>query len=187
MLIYSRPVSIKAEVSHSSGALHGVQETEQEPGDADPLREQPAGLAGARQLSVPLQPGKFHAQLLQQSAICELYIRLLCQFNPAAVLPFLQGHDAYRVEVNTATSSCFVFTLCDLERAFRLQMNICRRSALLYLSVSTRFRATSLNDRSQGEPRGQTLHGSPPHISACSSKLTASECGISRVCGSSKS
>ena len=28
----------------------------------------------------------------------ELYVRLLCQFEPGAVLPFLQSHDAYRVE-----------------------------------------------------------------------------------------
>ncbi|KAK9839358.1 hypothetical protein WJX84_012353 [Apatococcus fuscideae] len=34
--------------------------------------------------------------------MCELYIRLLCQFNATAVLPFLQGHDAYRVEMALA-------------------------------------------------------------------------------------
>ena len=33
-----------------------------------------------------------------QAGVGELYVRLLCQFEPAAVLPFLQSHDAYRVE-----------------------------------------------------------------------------------------
>lgn len=33
-----------------------------------------------------------------QSGAGELYVRLLCEFEPAAVLPFLQAHDAYRVE-----------------------------------------------------------------------------------------
>ena len=29
----------------------------------------------------------------------ETFIRLLCQFEPEAVLEFLQGHEAYRVQV----------------------------------------------------------------------------------------
>ena len=36
--------------------------------------------------------------LLAQSGIGQLYVRLLCEFEPAFVLPFLQSHDAYRVE-----------------------------------------------------------------------------------------
>lgn len=87
-----------------------MQETEQEPADSSPVMLGPGSLAAGRQLSVPLQPGKLHAQLLQQPAICELYIRLLCQFNANAVLPFLQGHDAYRVQVeHTPFASLSVF------------------------------------------------------------------------------
>lgn len=39
-----------------------------------------------------------HEALLAQAGVGELYVRLLCQFEPAAALPFLQSHDAYRVE-----------------------------------------------------------------------------------------
>lgn len=39
-----------------------------------------------------------HEALLAQHGVGELYVRLLCQFEPGAVLPFLQSHDAYRVE-----------------------------------------------------------------------------------------
>ena len=39
-----------------------------------------------------------HEALLAQNGVGELYVRLLCQFEPDAVLPFLQSHDAYRVE-----------------------------------------------------------------------------------------
>ena len=38
-------------------------------------------------------------QLLADEGSCELYVRLLCQFEPAAVLPFLQSHDSYRYVV----------------------------------------------------------------------------------------
>lgn len=30
----------------------------------------------------------------------ELYIRLMCRFEPASVLPFLQSHESYRVQVS---------------------------------------------------------------------------------------
>ncbi|CAL8466179.1 g5715 [Coccomyxa elongata] len=36
--------------------------------------------------------------LLVQAGAGELYARLLCEFEPAAALPYLQAHDAYRVE-----------------------------------------------------------------------------------------
>ena len=39
-----------------------------------------------------------HEALLAQNGVGELYVRLLCQFEPDMVLPFLQSHDAYRVE-----------------------------------------------------------------------------------------
>lgn len=39
-----------------------------------------------------------HEALLAQQGVGERYVRLLCQFEPGAVLPFLQSHDAYRVE-----------------------------------------------------------------------------------------
>ncbi|DBA69468.1 TPA: hypothetical protein ACH3X2_012810 [Trebouxia sp. C0005] len=39
-----------------------------------------------------------HDQLLAEPAMCEQFVGLLCQFEPAAVLPFLQSHDSYRVE-----------------------------------------------------------------------------------------
>ena len=37
-----------------------------------------------------------HEQLLSQTAMCEQFIGLLCQFERGAVLPFLQSHDSYR-------------------------------------------------------------------------------------------
>ena len=41
-----------------------------------------------------------HRQLLADEGSCELYVRLLCQFEPRAVLPFLQSHDSYRCPAN---------------------------------------------------------------------------------------
>ena len=37
-----------------------------------------------------------HKQLLGQEVHAEQYLRLLCQFDPPAVLPFLQSHDSYQ-------------------------------------------------------------------------------------------
>ncbi|KAL3136710.1 hypothetical protein ABBQ38_005943 [Trebouxia sp. C0009 RCD-2024] len=39
-----------------------------------------------------------HDELLAEPAMCEQFVGLLCQFEPSAVLPFLQSHDSYRVE-----------------------------------------------------------------------------------------
>ena len=43
-----------------------------------------------------------HERLLKDPQVCELYIRLLCQYEPSAVLPFLQTQDAYRWVHNTS-------------------------------------------------------------------------------------
>lgn len=40
--------------------------------------------------------GPSHAALLPREEDCELYVRLLCEFQPQAVLPFLQSVDTYR-------------------------------------------------------------------------------------------
>jgi hypothetical protein len=45
--------------------------------------------------------------LLVQSGAGELYVRLLCEFEPAAVLSFLQAHDAYRVEEVLPYTQCY--------------------------------------------------------------------------------
>ena len=37
-----------------------------------------------------------HESLLSDSSMCEHFVGLLCQFEPAAVLPFLQSYDSYR-------------------------------------------------------------------------------------------
>lgn len=37
-----------------------------------------------------------HGALMAREEDCELYVRLLCDFEPAAVLPFLQSHTSYR-------------------------------------------------------------------------------------------
>ncbi len=37
-----------------------------------------------------------HRALMAQEGCCELYVRLLCQYEPRAVLPFLQSHTSYR-------------------------------------------------------------------------------------------
>jgi len=39
-----------------------------------------------------------HKQLLGQEVHAEQYLRLLCQFDPPAVLPFLQSHDSYQCD-----------------------------------------------------------------------------------------
>ena len=38
-----------------------------------------------------------HDELLAQPAMCEQFVGLLCRFERAAVLPFLQSHDSYRL------------------------------------------------------------------------------------------
>ena len=38
--------------------------------------------------------------LQAEAQASELYVRLLCQFEPTAVLPFLQNHEAYRVQAS---------------------------------------------------------------------------------------
>lgn len=45
-----------------------------------------------------------HGALMAREEDCELYVRLLCDFEPAAVLPFLQSHTSYR-----CTLGCFKF------------------------------------------------------------------------------
>jgi len=42
-----------------------------------------------------------HDQLVAEPAMCEQFVGLLCQFEAAAVLPFLQSHDSYRYTVVT--------------------------------------------------------------------------------------
>lgn len=37
-----------------------------------------------------------HGALMAREDTCELYVRLLCQYEPRAVLPFLQSHGSYR-------------------------------------------------------------------------------------------
>lgn len=41
---------------------------------------------------------------------CELYVRLLCQYEPRAVLPFLQSHASYRCETYDAHPSLPLFS-----------------------------------------------------------------------------
>ena len=59
--------------------------------------------------TVPARPGsqpasqlrrgaEVHKQLLGHEVHAEQYLRLLCQFNPPAVLPFLQSHDSYQCD-----------------------------------------------------------------------------------------
>ena len=43
--------------------------------------------------------------LQAEAQASELYVRLLCQFEPTAVLPFLQNHEAYRVQARMHESS----------------------------------------------------------------------------------
>lgn len=52
-----------------------------------------------------------HDQLLAEPAMCEQFVGLLCQFEPAAVLPFLQSHDSYRYSV-IAPDKCKACTSC---------------------------------------------------------------------------
>ena len=42
------------------------------------------------------QAVEMHEALLSEPSMCEHYVGLLCQFEPTAVLPFLQSYDSYR-------------------------------------------------------------------------------------------
>ena len=69
------------------GAMQAGQEVE---GEKQGLRLlPPAALKGGLGAAGSLQA---------EAQASELYVRLLCQFEPAAVLPFLQNHEAYRVQ-----------------------------------------------------------------------------------------
>ena len=48
---------------------------------------------------MPRRGGEANAQAEVQAS--EIFVGLLCQYEPEAVLPFLQSHEAYRVQVNT--------------------------------------------------------------------------------------
>ncbi|KAK9804391.1 hypothetical protein WJX72_010740 [[Myrmecia] bisecta] len=61
-----------------------------------------------------------HGKLLAQAQVCELYMRLLCQFEPASVLPFLQAQDSYRVEVGGAP-------LVAAREALKAAIALCQR------------------------------------------------------------
>ena len=48
----------------------------------------------------PLMPSsRREANSQAEMQASEIFVRLLCQFEPEAVLPFLQSHEAYRVQV----------------------------------------------------------------------------------------
>jgi len=55
---------------------------------------------------LPFQNGNFNLALKSQAPLqadlhtSELFIKLLCQFEPDAVLKFLQSHQTYRVQVS---------------------------------------------------------------------------------------
>lgn len=55
-----------------------------------------------------------HEALLAEASMCEHIVELLCQFEPSAVLPFLQSYDSYRsVDGNSAWPAVHVYTaLC---------------------------------------------------------------------------
>ena len=84
-------------LEHHVQASHGVIQTakllESSQGFAQRSASQPAGKL-ARGAAV-------HKQLLGQEAHAEQYLRLLCQFDPPAVLPFLQSHDSYQCDLLT--------------------------------------------------------------------------------------
>jgi len=54
--------------------------------------------AGFRPANKLARGAAAHKQLLGQEDHAEQYLRLLCQFDPPAVLPFLQSHDSYQCE-----------------------------------------------------------------------------------------
>ena len=59
----------------------------------------------------PLMPRKGkEASPQAEMQASEVFVRLLCQFEPEAVLPFLQSHETYRVQV----CSEYFFPFSDL-------------------------------------------------------------------------
>ena len=71
--------------------LHGVQVSKANKAVESEIRGSDEGL-GDR----PGVRSGVHDDLLAQPAVCEQFVALLCQFQPAGVLPFLQSHDSYR-------------------------------------------------------------------------------------------
>lgn len=49
-----------------------------------------------------------HGALMAREDTCELYVRLLCQYEPRAVLPFLQSHGSYRCPALLMPDSCHI-------------------------------------------------------------------------------
>ena len=62
-----------------------------------------------------------HEQLLAQTAMCEQFIALLCQFERGAVLPFLQSHDSYRCYYHLP-SCCLQQDVCTCQVDYWLQL-----------------------------------------------------------------
>jgi len=57
------------------------------------------------QMTSPLLPKLDTLDAQADVHTSELFIKLLCQFEPDAVLNFLQSHQAYRVQVSTQSLS----------------------------------------------------------------------------------
>ena len=45
-----------------------------------------------------------HDTLMAEARAGELFLQLLCQFEPRSVLPFLQAHESYRVQAGLLVS-----------------------------------------------------------------------------------
>ncbi|OQR91809.1 vacuolar protein sorting-associated protein 8 [Achlya hypogyna] len=60
-----------------------------------------------------LEREKSVLQMAEDPAVQERFIRLLCEFAPAQVFPYLAGHDSYKVE--TCLKLCKEFKITDAE------------------------------------------------------------------------
>ena len=84
-----------------------------------------------------------HDQLLAEPAMCEQFVGLLCQFEPAAVLPFLQSHDSYRYTV-IAPYKCKAQTVFMQQDSAVYQLYINGSFSMCSMVVNPKSRATSI-------------------------------------------
>lgn len=77
--------------------------------------------------SLPLEE-----QLLSRPEVVDLYIQLLCRFEPQSVLPFLQAHEHY--DVRAAIKHCRAYGVADAEAYLHERLGELEAALKLYLA-----------------------------------------------------
>ncbi|KAL0048183.1 hypothetical protein WJX82_009442 [Trebouxia sp. C0006] len=103
-----------------------------------------------------------HDQLLAEPAMCEQFVGLLCQFEAAAVLPFLQSHDSYRVEA--CLPSCQRYKVNDAHAYLLERLGDIAAAIKLYVHDIERCNSALI----QGVLQGDVLL---PNVTSASGRL----------------